>query len=276
MIRIIRQYHKTLSVVSPNLAANSAFELFKKVRKKKIREREKPFFDKAHHYDLNYQGKKIHCYEFGNPENDIVILLHGWDSNSGCMYRFVEPLLEKRKYVISFNLPGHAFYEDSKTNLQEARLVFQHFMKSLPKEKSVSIVSHSFGSAVTAFGLSNMDLKVDQLVFLTSPNEMEDIFVEFKNMIGLNDKSFHILKEKANKILGERLEDISVAQKLETAKFDHLYLLHDKSDKVLPYTNSLAIHENIVNSTLIEYDKIGHYRMLWNDDLVNQVISIIN
>ena len=198
MIRIIRQYHKTLSVVSPNLAANSAFELFKKVRKKNIREREKPFFEKANHYDLNYHGKKIHCYELGNPENDIIILLHGWDSNSGCMYRFVEPLLEKKKHVISFNLPGHAFYEDSKTNLQEAKLVFQHFITSLPKEKTISIVSHSFGSAVTAFGLSDIDLKVDQLVFLTSPNEMEDIFVEFKNMIGLNDKSFHILKEKAN------------------------------------------------------------------------------
>ncbi|UTW68087.1 hypothetical protein KFE94_08225 [bacterium SCSIO 12643] len=275
MIRVIRQYHKTLSAVSPNLAANSAFELFKKVRKKAIRDREKPFFERANQYDLEFQGKQIHCYEFGNPENDIVILLHGWDSNSGCMYRFVDPLLEKGKYVLSFNLPGHAFYEDSKTNLHEAKLAFQHFMNSLPKGKNISIVSHSFGSAVTAFGLANMDLKVDELVFLTSPNEMEDIFVEFKNMIGLNDKSFNILKNKANKILGERLEDISVAKKLEAAKFDHLYLFHDQSDKVLPYGNSLAIHDHISDSTLYKYDQIGHYRMLWNEDLVNEVISVL-
>lgn len=275
MIRIIKQYHKTLSAVSPNLAANSAFELFKKVRKKDIRAREKPFFDLAHHFELTLNEKEIHCYEFGDIQDDIVILLHGWDSNSGCMYRFVDPLVQKRKHVLSFNLPGHAFYEDSKTNLYEAKLVFKHFMESLPKNKNISIISHSFGSAVTGFGLSELDLKIDQMVFLTSPNEMEDIFVEFKNMIGLNDKSFNILKEKANKILGERLEDISVAKKLQLAKFDHLYLLHDESDKVLPYSNSLAIHDQIPNSTLIRYNQIGHYRMLWNDDLVNQVISII-
>jgi hypothetical protein len=275
MIRIIKQYHKTLSIVSPSLAANSAFELFKKVRKKDIRDREKPFFEKAHHFELEFDQKKIHCYEFGQPEDDIVILLHGWDSNSGCMYRFVDPLVKKGKHVLSFNLPGHAFYEDSKTNLYEAKLAFKRFMESLPKNKSISIISHSFGSAVTGFGLSEMDLEIDRLVFLTTPNEMEDIFVEFKKMIGLNDKSFNILKNKANDILGERLEDISVAKKLQLAKFNHLYLLHDKSDKVLPYNNSVSIHKQISNSTLFTFDQIGHYRMLWNDDLVDKVMSIV-
>lgn len=275
MQRVVKQYFKTLSAVSPKTAANSAFELFKKVRKKDIRDQEKPFYKEAKKTMLNIGGEEIHSYEFGDPLNDIVLLLHGWDSNVGCMYRFITPLLEQNKFVVSFNLPGHAFYESSKTNLFEAKETFKKYINQLPTGRKITIISHSFGSAVTAYGLSELDLKVDQLIFLTSPNKIMDIFNEYQKMIGLNKKSFSILLDKAAAVIGESLEDLTIEKKLELAHFDYLYLFHDELDRVLPYKNSVAIHKNIPNSTLITFNKIGHYKMLWNEDLISQVIKIV-
>ena len=276
MIRIIRQYHKTLSVVSPNLAAKSAFSLFTKVRLKKLRHREKPFYEHAKDTKIVFEDEVIHSYEFGNPEHDIVILLHGWDSNSGSMYRFVEPLLAKNKYVLSFNMPAHAFHKSSKTNIFRAKETFKKFMLTLPENRKISIISHSFGSGVVGYGLSELDIKIDTLAYLTTPDNINDIFLDFKNMIGLNEKAFHILSKKASEIIQEDLEEFTISNKLKKAHFNHLHLFHDTNDKVLPYKNSVQISNAIENSTLHTLNKMGHYKMLWNEDLVNQVLDVVD
>ena len=276
MMQLIKPYFKTLSAVSPRLASKSAFELFQKVRKKDIRDREKPFYEKATFYEIPYRNENIHCYSFGDPKNDIVVLVHGWDSNAGCMYKFIDPLLAQNKHVLSFNLPGHAFYTQNKTHLYEAKEVFKTFIMSLPKEKKKSIIAHSFGSAVTTFGLSEMDYHVDQLVFLTSPNKISDIFMDYKDFIGLNDKSYARLIDRASAILKEPLEAVNVEDRILLIPFKHLFLLHDRSDKIIPFRYSEDIHKAVSNSTLIPYDKLGHYKMLWNDELIAKVMEVVD
>ncbi|MFT4753841.1 MAG: pimeloyl-ACP methyl ester carboxylesterase [Salibacteraceae bacterium] len=275
MEQFIKPYFKTLSVISPNLAAKSAFEMFKKVRKKEIRTREKPFYEESISYKIPYKNEDIDCYAFGNPTDNIVVLVHGWDSNVGSMYKFIQPLLTQNKYIIGFNLPGHAFYTGSKTHLFEAKESFKVFMQSLPKGRKIDVISHSFGSAVTAFGLSEMDLKVNKLLFLTSPNRIEDIFIDYKNFIGLGEKAFINLKERAHHVLNEPLNVVNVETRLNLVDFHHLYLLHDRLDKIIPYTNSVKINESINKSTLISFHKLGHYKMLWNDELINKAMAIL-
>jgi pimeloyl-ACP methyl ester carboxylesterase len=276
MMQLIKPYFKTLSAISPRLASKSAFEMFMKVRKKDVRDREKPFYQEATTYEIPYQKEAIHCYAFGKPENDIVVLVHGWDSNVGCMYKFIEPLLAKNKYVIGFNLPGHAFYNANKTHLYDAKEAFKAFMNSLPKGRKIDIISHSFGSAVTAFGLSEMDLKINNLLFLTSPNRMEDVFIDYKNFIGLGEKAFSKLMDRADKILKEPLSLVNVENRLDLIDFKHLFLFHDKLDKIIPYKYSEAIHRSIDNSTLYSFEKLGHYKMLWNDDLIQQAMKALS
>ena len=184
MKTLITLYFRILSLVSPKLAAQSAFNVFQKVRKKDIRDREKPFYDRARHFTIPFENEPIDCYEFGNPDHDIIILLHGWDSNAGSMYKFVDKLVQKNKRVISMNLPAHAFYKNSKTNLFICKTAFKTFLTSLPpSDKSISIISHSFGSAISGYALSELNVKIDQLIFLTSPNYILDVFKEFKKKI---------------------------------------------------------------------------------------------
>ena len=275
MIRLIRQYHKTLSAVSPKIASASAFELFRKVRKKKIKEQEKPFYKEASQKNIEVEGETIHSFEFGNPDHDVVILLHGWDSNAGSMYKFVKPLLEKDKFVVSFNLPGHAFHKSSKTNVYEAKETFKKFVNSLPKERKISIISHSFGSGVVGYGLSELDTKIEDLVFLTTFDKISDIFLDYKNLIGLNEKAYLHLCDRASKIVGEDLDSLSISGKLSKANFGHLHLFHNPKDKILPYKNSTQISFQIENSTLHTLEKMGHYKMLWNDELIGMVMKTV-
>jgi len=276
MLKLIKLYYTLLSILSPKLASNSAFELFQKVRKKDIREREQPFYDKALHYVVKYNKEDLDCYEFGKEYKDVVVLVHGWDSNAGSMFGFIDKLLADKKRVIAFNLPGHAFYKEGKTNYLECKEAFELIVNNLDVYDRISFISHSFGSGVVAYGLSELNIKVDKLVLLTSPNFVIEIFKDFKNMIGLGDKAFELMANKASGLLGEDVKKVSTEDKLQLVDFNEALLIHDKNDKIIPFANTISINKAVKNSRIESFENIGHYRMLWNDDVIQKSIAFVS
>lgn len=275
MKKLIPTIFKILSKISPRLAANFAFKLFIKVRKKDIRKREKPFYEMGEPFEIPFKGEPIHAYKFGKPSKNKVLLIHGWDSNAGSLLKFIDPLLKKGKEIIAMNLPGHAHYNASTTNFFECKEAVKTLINSLDKDDNVTIISHSFGSALTGHALSETNFKANNLFFLTSPNKMDLVFIEFKNMIKLGKKAYDILLERANNIIGEDLTKLYIHDKLKKANFNHLYLFHDEFDKIISINNTYEMNKNIPNSTVFKYQKIGHYRMLWTEKLIEDVIELI-
>jgi pimeloyl-ACP methyl ester carboxylesterase len=276
MLKLIKLYYTILSVVSPKIASKTAFDLFQKVRKKDIRKREQPFYDKASHYKVKYNKEDLDCYEFGKEHQDVVVLVHGWDSNAGSMLGFIDKLVEGNKRVVTFNLPGHAFYKSSKTNYLECREAFELIVNDLGDYERISFISHSFGSGIVAYGLSKLDIKVDKLVLLTSPNFVVDIFTDFKKIIGLGNKAFELMNDKASAILEEDVKKVSTEDKLQLVNFNDALLIHDKNDKVIPFANTIRINDALTNSRIETYENIGHYRMLWNDDVIKKAIEFVS
>ena len=273
MLKLIKIYYTILSSISPKRASNSAFLLFQKVRKKDIRAREKSFFEKGHATKISFQNEDLDRIEYGQEHDEIILLVHGWDSNAGCMSAISEALVKTKKHIVSFNLPGHAYYKKSSTNFLECQLALQAILETIPKDKKLSIICHSFGSGIAAYALSETQREVDKLVFLTSPNSIIDIFTDFKSLISLGDKAFSILLSKAEYVIKEKIIDIEISEKLTLSNFTKLYLMHDKHDKVIPFKNSIDISKAIPKSTLIEYENIGHYRMLWNTELIKRLLT---
>ena len=66
------------------------------------------------------------------------------------------------------------------------------------------------------------------------------------------------------------IEDMS-----ENIQYNRLLLIHDKVDKVLPYKNSIAVQEKWNNSELLTIEKIGHYKMLWNEHVINSIVNFL-
>ena len=94
--------------------------------------------------------------------------------------------------------------------------------------------------------------------------------------MALGNKAYRILINRANKLLGEDLEKMYIHDKLNQANFNHLHLFHDKNDKIISIKNSEQMFEKVENSDLKVYENIGHYRMLWNDELINDVLVKID
>ena len=270
---MVKSYFGWLSFWNSSKAAEVGFKVFQKVRKKSIREREQPFFENAEHFTLPYKDRHLDCYEMGNQEHEPVILVHGWESNAGCMSQIAEKLVAKNKRVITFNLPGHAFDSYDYSNLVECSEALKIVYDWVNPNQPISFIAHSFGSAVTGFTIDKHNIQADNLVFLTTPNKIEEVFDDFKSLVGLSSKAYNKLKEITQRKLGEKVEHVSVEDQIARAEFNRLLLMHDEDDSVIPFKNSAAIHRKNKNSQLIPFKKVGHYKMLWNDEISTRAVS---
>ena len=272
---ILKSYYKIVSFLSPKLGGKLAFKLFQKVRKKDVRKREMEFYEKARHFRIPFQKEDLHCYELGEASGELIFLVHGWDSNAGSLSKFAFELAAMDYRVISFDLPGHANTKESYTNLYECKEAFKKLIAFINPQQPFTIVAHSFGSAMTTYTMAELNYIVDKFVFLTTPNTLLEIFTHFKKSIGINDKTFLHMLNNASKTLQEDIRNVSVEGKLANISFTKLLIVHDKYDKVLPYKNSEDVSNSTQNSRLKSYEKIGHYRMLWNDEVLEETMDFI-
>ena len=275
MIRLIRFYFKTLSIIAPNTAGSHAFELFQRTRKKGIRKIENRFYNMSRHFKVSHHLEEIDCYEMGNPDNPIVLLVHGWDSNAGSMGGIAFELVEQGYFVIAFNLPAHGFSKLKKTNIKMCREYFLAVTEKIYPNKPFSVIAHSFGSAVTSFALEDSRFEVDKLVFLTNPNKFHVFFEEFRDFIQLGEKAFATTIRKAETLIKRPINEMNIQDVSKNIKYNRLLLIHDRVDKVLPYKNSIAVQEKWENTDLLTIEKIGHYKMLWNEHVINSIVKFL-
>ena len=274
-LAMTKTYFGLSSVLNPEKTAKKSFDIFQKVRKKDVRKREIPFYQRARNFAIPSENEPIDGYELGDPNGDPVLLVHGWDSNAGSMSQLAFKFEELGYRVFAFNLPGHAFHKSAKTNLLECKNAMIEVLNYLNLNQPISVVSHSFGSAVVANALADSQHEVSRLVFLTNPNKMEDIFQEFKEMIGLTRRAYRAMVKNTSEMLGGPIQMLDVSANLKKFDFDKLLLIHDLDDKVLPFNNSFDINSEHQNVQLIRMEKVGHYKMLWNEEVTGRAVSFI-
>jgi pimeloyl-ACP methyl ester carboxylesterase len=272
-IKLIRVYLNTLSFIYPQKGGEIAVNMFQKVRIKTIKEKEKPFFENSKPFTIKREGEDLQCYEMGNPEGKLLFLVHGWESNPGCFLKFTEDILNYR--IVTFEMPAHANNKEELTNLIVCKEAFKTLLNHIKPQEPFNLISHSFGSAVSSFALAEVDYKVDKMVFLSTNNDIEDVFTDFQKMIGFNDRIYKNIIKIISERFNVNLSDMVVSDRLKDANFNELLLIHDTDDKVIPFKNSKVINDVVDNTTLLEFSKIGHYRMLWNDDVISESLNFV-
>lgn len=274
-LHFVRLYFTVLSALLPLRAGRKAFMLFQRTRKLPFKEMEKRFYEASKKFEVAHPRENIQAYELGNPKGKLVMLVHGWDSNAGSMGAIAQMLATEGFRVVSFDLPAHGMSTLTHTNLRECREALRALVYQLRPAEPFSIVSHSFGSAVATLALAGTRYEVDKFVLLTSPNRLVDVFDEFKKQIALGEEAYQEMLLQAEKILKESVCNVSVETKGQLVKYNSLSIIHDVNDKVLPYSNSVRLINMLPEAELITIKNIGHYRMLWNMEVIRKVVSLL-
>lgn len=271
----IKTYFSFFSFIAPKFASKQAIYLFQKPNRRAYKANELDFYEKARHFKVNYSEEKLDAYEIGSENKNLIVIVHGWASNIGRLSKIAFRLEKEGFRVVGMNFPAHANSKTKQTNMVYSKNALVALFNQLEIKEPFSLVSHSFGSGVSALALAETKLRCNNLVFLTSANKIENIFLDFKKLVSLGEKTYQYVVREMESIVDYKLEDFNVEDILQTVDYSKLLIVHDKFDKMLPYTNAVEISSKASNCELMTLENKGHSGMLFEEDVVQKVVDFV-
>jgi predicted alpha/beta hydrolase family esterase len=276
---LISLYLKTLHKINPRLGTKATVKLFStplSSGKRKESQLSKDTLGSATPFTLNYKGNKIACYQWGRSEQ-TVLLVHGWGGKAIDFAKLITQLVSQGLSVIAFDAPAHGFSEGKTTNVLEFRDIVLELIK---KEKKISgIVAHSLGSVAACLALEKLggSLRLNQLVLISTPTDLEELFKSFSHFLQLPDKlhSDSVIYIKTE--IGLDLEKSSVKNMAKPGNVSKIHLFHDRDDKYVPVSNTETIRKawSLSENDVFFTQKLGHYKILQNEELIARIQNII-
>ncbi len=231
----LRALFRVVGSVAPRLAARAANRIFRTVRRHRTPERELAWIRSARSLSVTSGDHQLRAWSWG--EGPTILLVHGWEGRGSQMGAFAAPLVEAGFRVVALDAPGHG---DSKVRLSSLP-EFAQAIRDLAQAVGPvhGLVAHSFGAPGSALALQQ-GLRLDRLVFVAAPADLEPFTVEFSRLLGLNPRvRSHMMRqiEETFGIAWSKLHRIS----LQPTDSVELLVVHDRDDPEIPFDNAFTI-----------------------------------
>ncbi|MFK8008364.1 MAG: alpha/beta fold hydrolase [Saprospiraceae bacterium] len=269
-----KQLVKLASNLFPKAMANLAYQTLTSPQVKKLRAHELVLLDKAKKEKIDFKGFAIQTYKWGNPQDEKIFLIHGWEGQAGNFADLIKVLIEQKFFVISFDGPSHGFSSKGKTSLFEfSELVGFLIEKYSPKK----LISHSFGGVATTTALfQNKSLAIEKYALLTTPDKFSERIDDVAKQVGVTEKVKNLLIQRLEKEMDIDVKTVSVSSFVKEINVKKTMIIHDKNDRVIPISQSKNVCDNWENCILKEIEGTGHFRILRTESVINDVVDFMS
>jgi esterase/lipase len=274
-IEAIRLKIKLLGLLSTDLAANYAFDVFCTPRfsKKETKAVEQVFNQSVKHIHV-IREQKIHSYVFGSTNEKSILLVHGWEGQARDYFKMIPALVAQGYKVIAIDGPAHGRSTGSKTNLIEF-VETLHEIVEIYGPSFQAIIGHSFGGASVVKLLSDHpELDIRNVISISSPNKIINIFKGYAKFMGFNSQILKRLVSNIKKNYGEDIQKINVEDLYKNVKAKKL-LIHDLSDHSISYSIAEEILENNKDIDHLQTNSLGHLFILRTDHVHEKIIKFV-
>lgn len=263
---------KTLSAALPGFFVNLAYNKLTSPQIKKLREREIAVLDTAEQANFEFKDFKIRTYHWAG-KGERILLIHGWEGQAGNFADLILSLKNEDYDIYAFDGPSHGYSSRGSTSLFEFTELVGVLIKRWATKK---LVSHSFGGVATTYALyTNPDIKIEAYALLTTPDRFLDRIYDVQKMTGLHDRVISRLIEKIEQENEVEVPKLNVSDYVKQIKVDRSLIIHDVDDKVIPIKQSMRVHANWENCTIVEVSGTGHFRILRDDRCIEQVLDFL-
>jgi pimeloyl-ACP methyl ester carboxylesterase len=263
---------QTLSDIFPSFFAKKFYNRLFHPQVKKIRVNELETLEKSEKEVLSIQNNNIQLYKWGNGENKIL-LVHGWEGQSGNFSGIIEKLLVENFTIYSFDGPGHGNSTGGKNIMFEYLDMVDNIITKLDIK---NIVSHSFGSVVTTFALSQIpNHKIDRYVLLTTPHTFSSYVSNISGKMGISDRAINIFLKKIEKERNVKIDEFDVSKYVQNVNVEKAIIIHDVNDRIIPISEAEEVAKKWNNAELVEISNTGHFKMLRTPEIAEIIIEFI-
>ena len=284
LTKSIGLYLNVLSYINLDEAKNKAYQLFSQPRKGKIQKEKLPkTLQNVTYETFEFQTEKFQSYIWnstrGNPKtsgerseanSEVILLVHGWESNASRWKKLLNYLNPLGKTIIAIDGPAHGLSEGKEFNAPKfAEYINIVAQKYHPK----TIIGHSIGGAAVSFYLHKYnDKTIEKVILLGAPSDFKIIANNFVKLLSLNNR----IKNKLEKYYLEKFSiDINEfsAHKFAQNFTQKALIAHDTEDKVVLIDEGRKYADTWKNAIYIETSGLGH--SMHDADLYQKIVAFI-
>jgi predicted alpha/beta hydrolase family esterase len=267
----VGMYLNMLSYIYPKKGFPLAYAFFSQPRKGRLKKEALPkMLLNAEHQLHQHNEHQFQTYTWkGN--DDVILLVHGWESNSTRWKDLIIQLKKTEKTIIAIDAPAHGLSSGIEFNVP----TYAEFIDVVSqKYKPKYIIGHSIGgTACTYFQYKYQNHYLEKMVLLGAPSDFTLILQNYINILSLNSKIqtylIAYIKERFNIIV----DDFSGEKFLQNTKFPGI-IAHDFQDSVVHFNEGKKLASSWKNAKFIETTGLGH--SMHNEYLYKTIVDFIN
>ena len=249
------QYINLISLTSVVKASQKAFKLFSQPRKGKLTLDKNPSILLQPNYEtFIFEENQYQVYVWSGSD-EIIMLIHGWESNSSRWKKLLPYLITTGKTIIALDAPAHGFSTGIEFTVPKYAAIIAELTK---KYNPKYIIGHSIGAAaIIYYQYLNQNINIDKIVLMGAPSDLQILIDNFCNMLSLNYKVKAELEKRFEEKVGMKISEFSgmkFAEKINTKTL----IIHDKNDKVVLVEEGKKLSKTWKNSKFIETENLGH------------------
>ena len=153
---VVRAGFRSLSALSPALAARAAGRLWFRIPKSRAGDTAKAFLDTGERFTVAVNGRSVAAWRWGT--GPTVILLHGWGGHAGQFQSLVQGFSAAGVASVVFDAPSHGESEPGALGARYSTLFeFADALRSVASRtrEPIGVIAHSGGCAAVAWAMAN-------------------------------------------------------------------------------------------------------------------------
>jgi len=273
-------YLNALSYINLDAAKKKAYQLFSQPRKGKFQKEKLPkTLQNATYETFEFQTEKFQTYiwngtrgaaERSEANEEIILLVHGWESNASRWKKLLDHLKPLGKTIIAIDGPAHGLSEGKEFNAPK----YAEYINVLTqKYQPQTVIAHSVGGAAVSYYLNKYkNPKIEKVVLLGAPSDFKILSDNFINLLSLNNKIKTELENFYFQKFNIQIDDFA-GHKFAKNFTQKAFIAHDTFDKVVHIDEGRKYAKEWKNAIFIETNGLGH--SMHDPDLYQKIIDFI-
>lgn len=280
IVKTVGFYLNCLSFINAEKAKNKAYQLFSQPRKGKLKKETLPkTLQSATLETFEYHNEKFQTYiwkgtrgatERSETKEEIVLLIHGWESNASRWKKLLHHLKPLGKTIIAIDGPAHGLSEGREFNAPKfAEYINIVVQKYQPK----IVIGHSVGGAAISFYLNKYkNTSIEKVILLGAPSDFKIIADNFVKLLSLNNRIKYRLETYYFEKFSIDINDFA-AHKFAQNFTQKALIAHDFEDKVVLVDEGRKYAKYWKNAIYIETKGLGH--SMHDQELYLKIVDFI-
>lgn len=263
-------YINLMSFVFTKKATQLAHTYFSEPRKGKLtRDKLPKVLQEALSETIQHNKDSIQTYIWKGNET-IILLIHGWESNSSRWKKILPVLKKSGSTIIAIDGPAQGLSSGKEFTI----IKYAEFINIVvEKYQPHYIIGHSMGGKASLYyQYKYQNPAIQKMVILGAPSDFKIIFNNFIGLLSLNKKISKALEKQYTALINHNFDEFTAEQ--FASKIDVKGLIaHDIDDTIVLFEEGEKIARSWKNVQFIETSGLGH--KLHDEDLYKKVYSFL-